>query len=249
MAGRTVLPGRLLTVRGAQSSSRRCRRPSPAIRRLEASAKLRREARGTCATIVVGCGSDARRGFRCGCVWRVVRADLFAESPIARGEASVRMFDASAFVETPLDAPSTFVVHRRRDAIKHAAVALDDRLGRLGPGERGRVLVPTAHIGSEVLAQRFLGWKVSLAQRLLAQDPEEPSTRLSQEALVGVKWKCTGGCASSQAITSGVPCEEELSRMTCSSCDGYAECQVSLVAPHVSLSYGDSTVRFTPRRG
>jgi hypothetical protein len=44
------------------------------------------------------------------------------------------------------------LVQRRRDAIKHAAVALDDGVGGLGPGKRGRVLVPATHVGGEVFA-------------------------------------------------------------------------------------------------
>jgi hypothetical protein len=44
------------------------------------------------------------------------------------------------------------LVHRRRDAIKHSAVALDDRVRGLGPGKWCRALVPTPHVGCEVFA-------------------------------------------------------------------------------------------------
>ena len=45
-----------------------------------------------------------------------------------------------------------WLVHRRRDAIKHPAVALDDGVRGLGPGKRGWFLVPTPHVGREVFA-------------------------------------------------------------------------------------------------
>ncbi len=65
------------------------------------------------------------------------------------------------------------LVHRRRDAIKHSAVTLDDRVGWFGPGERRGILVPTPHVGGEMLAKSFLRVKVGLTERLLAQDAEE----------------------------------------------------------------------------
>ena len=45
---------------------------------------------------------------------------------------------------------------------------------------------------------RFNRWRVSLAKK--------PSTALSQEAEVGVKWKWNLGCRSSQARTLGCLC-------------------------------------------
>ena len=44
------------------------------------------------------------------------------------------------------------LVHRRRDAIKHPAVRLDDGIGGLRPSEGRRMLVPVAHVGADVLA-------------------------------------------------------------------------------------------------
>jgi len=64
------------------------------------------------------------------------------------------------------------LVHRRRYSIKHPAMRPDDGPGGPGPFERRGVSVPSAQIGSEMIAQSLLRAEIGQEEGLLGQDPE-----------------------------------------------------------------------------
>jgi hypothetical protein len=61
-------------------------------------------------------------------------------------------------------------------------------LGRFGPTEGRRVLIPIAQIVVQRLVQGLDAGEAAPPHSLACQDREESSTRFSQEAEVGVKW-------------------------------------------------------------
>ena len=77
----------------------------------------------------------------------------------------------------------------------------DDRIGIGFPSEGLGVGI----VLGEVAVDRGLEAipKEPRRSRRLVSVAKKPSTALSQEALVGVKWKVTRGCRVSQAITFG----------------------------------------------
>jgi len=58
-----------------------------------------------------------------------------------------------------VDYRCTELVHRRRDAIKHAFVRLDDSSRRFRPRKGCRTSIPSFHVGSKVVTQSLLGYK------------------------------------------------------------------------------------------
>ena len=92
---------------------------------------------------------------------------------------------------------------------------LDDLGGLASPDEWSRVLVPAVDVPLDVFHEGPDRVEGAPANGLTGQDAEPASTMFNHEAPVGVKWKCTRGCASSHAWTAGVLCVDELSRMTC----------------------------------
>ena len=65
------------------------------------------------------------------------------------------------------------IVHRRRDALQHSPVRLDDGGGGLGPGEGRGVPIPGPHVRVKMLSQGGLGIEVAGAERLFAKNAEE----------------------------------------------------------------------------
>ncbi len=80
---------------------------------------------------------------------------------------------ATVFTMTPTTVyalngqPATFddvLVHRRRDTLKHAAMAANDRRRGFGPNKGSGGLVPAPHVRGEVLAERLLAAVIGEAQ-------------------------------------------------------------------------------------
>lgn len=65
--------------------------------------------------------------------------------------------------------------------------------------------------------------------RFLVISAKERSTRLSQDALVGVMWQWNPGCFASHAFTSGVLCSEVR---------GLTDAAERVAALHVGLKLG-----------
>ena len=114
------------------------------------------------------------------CVSGCVRSATSRRRCGSRGSARLLVPSASS-------SPSQRLVHRRRDAIKHATVEADDRAGRLGPCERCGVVGPSLQIGAEMRSQGAGGGEVGQAERLLPEDAGGTFPAwLSHDALVGV---------------------------------------------------------------
>jgi hypothetical protein len=111
-----------------------------------------------------------RRRWRSPCTARDLSsfAALRPPCPAARSFSSAEddlVAAPSQMLRRLLSIYGMMLVHRRRDAIKHATVRLDDGARRLGPGERGRVAIPRTEVGAQVPAQRAGGGEVGDAQR------------------------------------------------------------------------------------
>jgi hypothetical protein len=97
-------------------------------------------------------------------------ARTWTTAPVVAADRRLMAADAFSRVGRP-GGCGTYVglVHRRRDALKHATMRPDDRLGGFGPGERRGVLLPGAHVRVQMVTQGRLRVEVRHAQGLFAE--------------------------------------------------------------------------------
>jgi hypothetical protein len=79
----------------------------------------------------------------------------------------------------------------------------EDLVGGLGPGEGLAVLVPALAEAIDGGGELIDAGEVATAKGLTVDDGEDTSTRLSQDAEVGVKCSWMRGCLASQPRTTG----------------------------------------------
>lgn len=89
-----------------------------------------------------------------------------------------------------------------------------DRLGGCGPDEWFRFVVAGGRVRLDRGDQVWHGIETAAAEGFVGQLPE-PSTRLSQDEEVGVKWRWNRGCDAGQAFTPGCLWVASLSRIIC----------------------------------
>jgi hypothetical protein len=80
----------------------------------------------------------------------------------------------------------------------------EDLAGGGGPGEGVGVDVPGGDVVADLAVRAATEAKVPRRMAWRVRTPNQVSIWLSQQEPIGVKWKCTLGCLSSQAFTSGV---------------------------------------------
>jgi hypothetical protein len=106
---------------------------------------------------------------------------------------------------------------RRERAGGEARKRREDFVSDLRPAKRLRFVVVRVDVGDDRGPQLLHVVVRAAAERVLREQPKKRSTRFSQDACVGVKWRWKRGCRRSQRFTAGVLCVDELSRMTCTS--------------------------------